>query len=438
MGEHVKSVIHNTIGSLLSTALLSGGIVLILWLKGLALQWALLVAAGVMLTVAVAANFVSLIVSRHRKRVSSESESEAIERIGEHNDKLQGELHLAEREIATLKGEKGRLTREMAKLQRETQWLTDIAQDQRQTIHRFVHFTDLRYGRHELMRSEPYLDLCLTVDNRSLFDISFLGLDGTTRFGQRELTVAPIWQSRSTVTHGNIGTVTVRQPLTKEDVIHILNSPSDIEAGFDLSELRIGVEGNHGLNSTAVNVHQTPLSNAQLLGAYSDLDIDIIRVVCDWSQDTRTAAPYVRSESFFVTLLLRIKSQRATPLAIETFKLFLTVNGKEHVSFAEDEVHARRIVNEQGAEYGDGAYSPSLSKNGPVTLIQDKTVEGPLQFIFSELQNMAHITGAITVYDAPFTLCLIDQDSRRFTHRGFLPSEAVRFVNPSYKNSLTQ
>jgi hypothetical protein len=51
---------------------------------------------------------------------------------------------------------------------------------------------------------------------------------------------------------------------------------------------------------------------------------------------------------------------------------------------------------------------------------------------------MAHITGAITVYDAPFTLCLIDPDGRRYTHRGFLPSEAARAVNPSYKNSLTQ
>lgn len=46
------------------------------------------------------------------------TDSEAIERIGNQNDQLQGELHLAEREIATLKGEKGRLTREVTKLER--------------------------------------------------------------------------------------------------------------------------------------------------------------------------------------------------------------------------------------------------------------------------------------------------------------------------------
>ena len=120
MGEHVKSVIHNTIGSLLSTALVYGGIVVILWFKGLALHWALLVTAGFMLSLAIAANFISLIVVRHRKSQSSEAESEsqAIERIGNQNDQLQGELHLAEKEIATLKGEKGRLSREIAKLEK--------------------------------------------------------------------------------------------------------------------------------------------------------------------------------------------------------------------------------------------------------------------------------------------------------------------------------
>lgn len=121
MGEHVKSIIHNTIGSLLSAAIVSGGIVVILWFKGLALHWALLVTAGFMLAVAVAANFVSLIVVRHRKPASpeSESESQAIERIGNQNDQLQGELHLAEKEIATLKGERGRLNREKEKLAQE-------------------------------------------------------------------------------------------------------------------------------------------------------------------------------------------------------------------------------------------------------------------------------------------------------------------------------
>ena len=440
MAEHVKSIIYSTIGSIISTLVLTGGLALSLWLKGLPFHRALSLAVGLVLALSISIYLVVLAWTAWiRKRDNAatdaigqtESEREALERIGEQNDQLQGELHLAEREVATLKAEKGRLTREIAKLKTETEWLSDIAQDQRQTIYRFVHFTNLSYGPHELLRSDPYLVFALTADNRSLFDISFLQVEGSIRFNQRELSIAPIWQSRAQISHSDVGPLAIRQPLTKEDVIHILNSPSDPEAGFDLSGLRIIVEGNHGLNSTPISVHHTCLSNAQLLEAYWDMDIEIRQVVCDWTQDERTGAPYLsRSEPFFVTLLLRIKNQRAIPIVIETFKLFLIVNGKEYVSFAEDEVHARRIVNQEGAEFGDGSYSPSLSKNAPLTLIQDKTIEGALQFVFDEFQYMAHVTGAVTVYDAPFTLCLIDQDGRRYTHRGFLPSKAARYVNP--------
>jgi len=44
---------------------------------------------------------------------------EAIERVGNQNDQLQVELHLAEKEVATLKGEKGRLIREKEKLSKD-------------------------------------------------------------------------------------------------------------------------------------------------------------------------------------------------------------------------------------------------------------------------------------------------------------------------------
>lgn len=48
-----------------------------------------------------------------------ETESEAIERMGNQSELLQANLHLAEKEIATLKGEKGRLTREKEKLTKD-------------------------------------------------------------------------------------------------------------------------------------------------------------------------------------------------------------------------------------------------------------------------------------------------------------------------------
>jgi hypothetical protein len=94
-----------------------------------------------------------------------------------------------------------------------------------------------------------------------------------------------------------------------------------------------------------------------------------------------------RSEPFFVTLLLRIKSQRATPIAVENFKLFPSISGKEHVSFPEDDVHSRRIIGQQGAEFGDGLYRPSLSKNAPQTLFKTRPLRGRYSLFLETICN---------------------------------------------------
>jgi len=101
-----------------------------------------------------------------------------------------------------------------------------------------------------------------------------------------------------------------------------------------------------------------------------------------------------RSEPFFLTLLLRIKSQRATPIAVENFKLFPSISGKEHVSFPEDDVHSRRIIGQQGAEFGDGLYRPSLSKMHHKRLFKTRLLRGPVQFIFrNHMQPLASDKG---------------------------------------------
>jgi hypothetical protein len=446
MGEHVKSVIHNTIGSTLSTLLVAGGLGVIFWLRGLAFHWAVLIGASFLLAVTMAANFISVIMVRHRKPSSSankgaESEAKSTQRLRDQvdqNEQLQGELHtltqVSEREMAKLKSEKGMQGRELAKLRSVTQWLIDIAEDQRQTIHRFLHFTSVRYGRHELMRGDPYLEFALTVDNRSLFDVSFLELDGSIRFDQRELGIAPEWQSRIPITQGNAGNVGIRQRLTKEDVVYILNGSSDKETGFVFGGLKINIEGNHGLTANFLQIHRMPLTNKELLAAYPKLGIEIVHFIYDWTQDTRTGEPcHPLHEPCFVTLLIKIRNRRPTSIAIETFKLSLLVNGKALISFAEDTVFARRIVNQEGIEYGEGSHSQNLNENTPIMLIEDKPIEGALQFIFRDLRYVESLTNGISLNNAPFTLILIDKDGERHTQQGILPSEGVRYVNPEYK-----
>ena len=45
-GDHIRNIVYNTIGSLLAGLLLAGGLAMILWIKGLPLQWALVFGVG--------------------------------------------------------------------------------------------------------------------------------------------------------------------------------------------------------------------------------------------------------------------------------------------------------------------------------------------------------------------------------------------------------
>jgi hypothetical protein len=110
----------------------NGGSAVIGWLvghyallSGIPLHWAIVMGAVVFFLIALSYNLFRR--GREAKQATAvananftgETESEAVERIGNQNDELQGELHLAEREIATLESEKGRLSREKEKLAKD-------------------------------------------------------------------------------------------------------------------------------------------------------------------------------------------------------------------------------------------------------------------------------------------------------------------------------
>ncbi len=315
-------------------------------------------------------------------------------------------------------------------LDNETSWLTDIVRDQAQTLYRFVHFTNLQYGKHELMRSDPYLEFSLHVDNRSLFDISFSDISGSISFAERELSISPTWQSRLPITQGNVGMVSLRQRLSKEDVVYILNGPPDNqEIGFDFGRLQIKVEGNHNLEPALLPVHRAPLTNKELLSAYPKLEIEIARVTYHWTEDLRIGL-HANDDVCYVTLFLNLRNRRDTPISIQTFKLALLVNNKEYVSFAENSVFLRRLVMQDGTEIGEGEHSQNLSQKPPLELIDDRPIDGSLQFIFKELRYIESLTDGISLDNAPFTLFLIDKDRERHTQQGVLSADGVRYVNP--------
>jgi hypothetical protein len=141
------------------------------------------------------------------------------------------------------------------------------------------------------------------------------------------------------------------------------------------------------------------------LKAYPKLDIEIMRAKFNWIQDQRsgTGVPHP-DEPCSVTLYLNLTNHRKSPLQIENFKMKLKVGGEEHTSFAEPNVYYERVINQQGLELGTGSDSQSLTHSLPLVLIEDKTVEGAIQFVFKELRYIEMLTNNLSLDNAPFTL----------------------------------
>ena len=74
--------------------------------------------------------------------------------------------------------------------------------------------------------------------------------------------------------------------------------------------------------------------------------------------------------------------------------------------------------------------SRNLSQKPPLELIDDRLIDGSLQFIFKELRYIESLTDGISLDNAPFTLFLIDKDRERHTQHGVLAADGVRYVNP--------
>jgi hypothetical protein len=162
---------------------------------------------------------------------------------------------------------------------------------------------------------------------------------------------------------------------------------------------------------------------------YPKLEIEIKQTAFDFTDDkrigtaNRSAFP---NDDCFVTLFLKI-NPRPVPVAIKTFKLNLLVDEKEFVSYAESQVFNYRFVDLDGTEAGDGSHNQNLNERPPL-LIDDRPVEGSLQFIFKELQYMKLLIEKIDLEGSPFTLLLIDTDGERHTAEGTLTGDGNRYI----------
>jgi hypothetical protein len=87
-----------------------------------------------------------------------------------------------------------------------------------------------------------------------------------------------------------------------------------------------------------------------------------------------------------------------------------------------------RFVDLDGTEAGDGSHSKNLNANAPL-IVDERLIEGSLQFIFKELQYMKLLIDKTELEGSPFTLLLTDTDGERHTAEGTLSGDGLRYAN---------
>jgi hypothetical protein len=354
--------------------------------------------------------------------------------VEEENLRLKNEVAQLQRTNTDLVSETTRLQSKVNQyheqyedLESTTKHIRFVAHFHASGIASYVHITKFEYGQHELLRRDPYIEFAFFVTNNSVYPVILNpDLTGSISFAKRELKEERRWERRTSIPPNKSECFRIRQSLTQEDVIHILNGT--ITDLFVFRDLGLQIIGDSGFEETVrpadLFIQQPSLSNEKLLKTYSKLDIEIAAAKFNWIQDQRsgTGVPHP-DEPCFVTLYLKLTNRRKVSSEIQTFKMRLNINGEEHTSFAEPNVYYERVVNQRGLELGTGSYSQSLTNNLPLVLIEDKVVEGAIQFIFKELKYLELLTKNLSLENASFTLLLIDKNGEEHRQRGLLPRE---------------
>lgn len=218
---------------------------------------------------------------------------------------------------------------------------------------------------------------------------------------------------------------------------------SFLEAHWDAPVVkRYEDDGNRVLEELLAEVlSEDQNAKPRLAIATPKLEIKVVEAVYGWTEDTRVRAAY--DPPCFITMLIRIANRRSSPISLDSFKLYLNLDGKEYISHAEEKCFAQRVIDRFGNDGGECEYESNLSakENKPVTVIQDQPTLGTLQFVIRELTYIESITNGRDekLKGAQFTVVLLDTNWEKHTETGNLSDGSVgRYVNPSLGRSSSR
>lgn len=154
-------------------------------------------------------------------------------------------------------------------------WLHGAADFQKETLeHSFVKVEKVGIGQHDLLRESPYIDFGFLVTNYSIYNLSLGELSGSITYAGRLLSKPPFWPDNSVKNLRINGTgCVIRQPLSKEDVEHILN----MGGAFEFNNLKIRINSTPNFTDSAPKYlfFTDPIHHYEIHKAYPQLEIEI-------------------------------------------------------------------------------------------------------------------------------------------------------------------
>jgi hypothetical protein len=415
--EHARGVTHNLVANLI----VAGGAVAISWytahqaiVAGIPRYIAIVIGLGAAALVAFVFAAVSFGLAKRRTKDKSQ-ESPVLEpklhencerTISNHEltiRRLQDQNEAQAIRMSAQDDQIKRLQREM----NEFKWLREIAAHQQECIQSYVS-THAWITDQSLVDEPLFIDFRFTVTSSAVYKLTATGVSGSIRIGNRRLGNAtpnnypPRLESNELqdLGIGDIGYLTITQPLTRADAVFILNGGNDFMFDGAFIELGVTPDIQRPIRLSPPDI----VHNKELRDKYPKLDIKFKRAVYFYIRDRRESG-FPALINVGITLDVTLENLRNTKIDIESVHVSLVNVNQPTFRLQPDagEIYEKRYIDGNGILQVMGDKLKNLD-SFPLSIIGRGKVSGCFQFTLEGVE-----IGAVKKKDTSATLVLTDK-----------------------------
>ena len=288
----------------------------------------------------------------------------------------------------------------------DTAWLRSLAAHQKAYIETYLR-TDGWTADHSLVDEPLFIDFRLNFDSSSIYKLTATGLNGSIRIGNRRLGNAtpnnypPRIESNELqdLALGQIGYLTITQPLTRADAIFILNCGAD----FMFDGLFVELSATPAIQRSIKLSPHNAINNKELRDNYPKLDIKFKRAVYLYIPDRREPG-FPELVNLDITLDVTLENLRNTKVEIDSAQVSLVNINQPTFRLQPDagEIYERRFIDGTGYQIlGDKLKNLA---SFPLSIIGRGKVSGCFQFTLEGVP-----IGSVKAKDTSASLILTDK-----------------------------